>query len=61
MHRTAVINVVGLANSLIGERTPRIAAFKNKGASAPILPVFPAGYFLHFIYLFLQTFILHKI
>jgi predicted AlkP superfamily pyrophosphatase or phosphodiesterase len=42
MHRTAVINVVGLANSLIGERTPRIAAFKNKGASAPILPVFPA-------------------
>jgi len=42
MHRTAVINVVGLTDSLIGPHTPRISAFKEKGASAAIIPVFPA-------------------
>lgn len=42
MKRTAVINVVGLTESLIGAHTPRIAAFRQDGASAKIVPVFPA-------------------
>jgi len=40
--RTAVINVVGLTESLIGEHTPRIAAFRKQGALAQIAPAFPA-------------------
>jgi predicted AlkP superfamily pyrophosphatase or phosphodiesterase len=40
--RTAVINVVGLTESLIGEHTPRIAAFRQQGALARIAPAFPA-------------------
>jgi predicted AlkP superfamily pyrophosphatase or phosphodiesterase len=40
--RTAVINVVGLTESLIGEHTPRIAAFRQRGALAQIVPAFPA-------------------
>lgn len=42
MRRTAVINVVGLTDSLIGPHTPRISAFREKGASAAIIPAFPA-------------------
>jgi predicted AlkP superfamily pyrophosphatase or phosphodiesterase len=42
MRRTAVINVVGLTESLIGSHTPRIAAFRQNGAIAGILPAFPA-------------------
>ena len=42
MTRTAVINVVGLSESLIGEHTPRISAFRTKGALARIEPAFPA-------------------
>ena len=42
MKRTAVINVVGLTESLIGEHTPRIAAFRKRGALAKIIPAFPA-------------------
>ena len=42
MNRTAVINVVGLTESLIGEHTPRIAAFVKSGAMARVAPVFPA-------------------
>lgn len=42
MKRAAVINVVGLTESLIGEHTPRIAAFRQAGASAKIVPAFPA-------------------
>ena len=42
MKRVAVINVVGLTESLIGEHTPRIAAFRQRGALAQIAPAFPA-------------------
>src|SRR3954469_22273341 len=42
MNRLAVINVVGLTDALIGEHTPKIAAFRNRGALAHIAPAFPA-------------------
>src|ERR1017187_9701673 len=42
MNRLAVINVVGLTDALIGEHTPRIAAFRQRGALAHITPAFPA-------------------
>ena len=42
MNRLAVINVVGLTESLIGEHTPRIAEFCKRGAQAQISPAFPA-------------------
>jgi len=42
MKRTAVINVVGLTNSLIGTQTPRIAEFLKRGAMAKVAPAFPA-------------------
>ncbi len=42
MTRTAVINVVGLTDSLIGENTPRIQAFAHAGSRARIQPPFPA-------------------
>jgi predicted AlkP superfamily pyrophosphatase or phosphodiesterase len=42
MNRLAVINVVGLTESLIGEYTPRIAEFRKRGALAQIAPAFPA-------------------
>ncbi len=42
MTRTAVINVVGLTESLIGEHTPAIAAFLQKHQFAHIVPAFPA-------------------
>ena len=42
MKRIAVINVVGLTESLIGEHTPRIAEFRQRGALAQIVPAFPA-------------------
>jgi predicted AlkP superfamily pyrophosphatase or phosphodiesterase len=42
MNRLAVINVVGLTETLIGEHTPRIAEFRKKGALANIAPAFPA-------------------
>jgi len=42
MHRTAVINVVGLTESLLGESTPRIHAFLKSGEKATIVPAFPA-------------------
>jgi predicted AlkP superfamily pyrophosphatase or phosphodiesterase len=42
MNRTAVINVVGLTNALIGEHTPRIRDFAARGAKAAIAPAFPA-------------------
>ncbi len=34
MNRTAVLNVVGLTESLLGERTPRITAFRKRGAQS---------------------------
>jgi len=42
MNRTAVINVVGLTESLIGPHTPKIAEFLKRGAKAHIVPAFPA-------------------
>jgi predicted AlkP superfamily pyrophosphatase or phosphodiesterase len=42
MKRTAVINVVGLSESLLGEHTPRINAFRARGALTRIEPAFPA-------------------
>jgi len=42
MNRLAVINVVGLTESLIGEHTPRIAEFRQRGVLAQIAPAFPA-------------------
>jgi predicted AlkP superfamily pyrophosphatase or phosphodiesterase len=42
MTRTAVINVVGLTESLLGPAAPRINAFLQKGAKATIRPVIPA-------------------
>ena len=42
MKRTAVINVVGLTEALIGAHTPRIAQFRGRGAFANIIPAFPA-------------------
>lgn len=42
MHKTAVLNVVGLTPALIGEHTPHLRAFRDGGAIAPITPALPA-------------------
>jgi predicted AlkP superfamily pyrophosphatase or phosphodiesterase len=42
MQRTAVINVVGLTESLIGAHTRRIGKFRQQGSCAKIVPAFPA-------------------
>jgi predicted AlkP superfamily pyrophosphatase or phosphodiesterase len=42
VNRLAVINVVGLTESLIGEHTPRVAEFRRRGALAHIASAFPA-------------------
>lgn len=42
MKRTAVINVVGLSQSCLGEHTPEINAFLRAGQMARIQPAFPA-------------------
>ena len=42
MRRTAVINVVGLTEALLGPHTPRINAFLKPGRLAHIEPVLPA-------------------
>ena len=42
MRRTAVINVVGLTESLLGPFTPRLNAFIARGKLARITPVIPA-------------------
>ena len=42
MRRTAVIDVVGLSESLLGPQTPRLNAFRQKGALIRIAPAFPA-------------------
>ena len=42
MNRLAAINVVGLTEALIGEHTPRIAEFVQRGALTKIAPAFPA-------------------
>jgi predicted AlkP superfamily pyrophosphatase or phosphodiesterase len=42
MHPTAVINVVGLTSSLLGDDTPHLNSLCRDGASAPVEAVFPA-------------------
>jgi predicted AlkP superfamily pyrophosphatase or phosphodiesterase len=42
MRRTAVINVVGLTEALIGEHAPRIREFAARGDKASVEPAFPA-------------------
>ncbi len=42
MKRTAVINVVGLTESLLGAATPRLNAFSQRGRKTTIVPAFPA-------------------
>jgi len=42
MNRLAVINVVGLTETLLGGHTPRLAEFRRRGALARIAPAFPA-------------------
>src|SRR5438874_6598456 len=42
MHRTAVLNVVGLTRPIIGRDMPRLSAFLKEGAVATINPVLPA-------------------
>ncbi|HAB16015.1 MAG TPA: alkaline phosphatase family protein [Verrucomicrobiota bacterium] len=42
MQRTAVLNVVGLTRSLIGEHTPRLRAFQQRHPAAVIDPALPA-------------------
>ena len=42
MKKTVVINVVGLTRRLIGDHTPFIKSFLEKGSSAVIEPVLPA-------------------
>ncbi|WP_394749695.1 alkaline phosphatase family protein [Spongiimicrobium salis] len=42
MKKTVVLNVVGLSQRLIGEHTPFITSFQEKGSTATITPVLPA-------------------
>jgi predicted AlkP superfamily pyrophosphatase or phosphodiesterase len=42
MNRTAVINVVGLTEALLGQHTPRLAEFTRRGKLARVAPTFPA-------------------
>src|ERR1041385_7771647 len=42
MKRTAVINVVGLTDALIGEHMPRIRDFAARASKANVEPAFPA-------------------
>ncbi len=42
MRRTAVLNIVGLTSSLIGEHTPHMSCFVERSAVAKVKPAFPA-------------------
>ncbi len=42
MHKTAVLNVVGLSPSLLGEHTPFLSRWAASGKAVPISPVLPA-------------------
>jgi len=42
MHKTVVINVVGLTPNLIGEFTPFLTKWSSNGATCPIIPQLPA-------------------
>ena len=42
MHRTVVLNVVGLTPELMGENTPNLSRLAEQGAARPIETVLPA-------------------
>ncbi|MDP9353524.1 MAG: alkaline phosphatase family protein [Chloroflexota bacterium] len=42
MHKTVVLNVVGLSPSLLGPHTPRLSEYAARGGCAAISPVLPA-------------------
>lgn len=42
MHRTVVLNVVGLTPALLGDATPNLSAFVHAGAMRPLATVLPA-------------------
>ena len=42
MHRTLVLNVVGLTHELVGEHTPNLRAFAQAGGMRPLRTVVPA-------------------
>jgi len=42
MRRTAVLNIVGLTEALIGEHTPKLRRFRATGSFARVAPAFPA-------------------
>ena len=42
MQRTAVINVVGLTERLLGRHTPKLNAFRQSGVTHTIIPALPA-------------------
>lgn len=42
MKRTAVINIVGLTETLLGQATPRLEQFRQKASTIRIVPAFPA-------------------
>ena len=42
MHKTVVLNVVGLVPELIGEHTPFLSSWQKKGQTTSIKPVLPA-------------------
>ena len=42
MHKTAVLNVVGLTPALVGANTPHLSAWAARGRQALITPAFPA-------------------
>ncbi len=42
MKRTAVINIVGLTEALLGAATPKLNAFAARGRKSAIVPAFPA-------------------
>ncbi len=42
MHPTLVLNVVGLTPGLLGEHTPHLSAFAQKGAARPLRTITPA-------------------
>jgi predicted AlkP superfamily pyrophosphatase or phosphodiesterase len=42
VHKTVVLNVVGLTSSLLGPDTPRLSAFAHAGRLASVTPVLPA-------------------
>ncbi len=42
MHRTLVLNVVGLTPELVGEHTPALSAFAKQGSLRPLTTILPA-------------------